>query len=169
LSTSLDGADAFLADGFTEEAASYPLQELTSRTWASVPPAPAPISVSRGDSPAAGPPSIAVLPFANLSADPDQEYFCDGLAEELTDTLARLAGLRSQAIAGNRSAAIDHLTALESFTRAGRSAWAWRLPIQAALGDSEAVMRCLEEASLISSLDEMPAQKAGRGVSAAPA
>ena len=39
-------------------------------------------------------PSIAVLPFANLSADPEQEYFCDGLAEELIDALARLEGLR---------------------------------------------------------------------------
>ena len=39
-------------------------------------------------------PSIAVLPFANLSADPDQEYFCDGLAEELINALARLDGLR---------------------------------------------------------------------------
>ena len=39
-------------------------------------------------------PSIAVLPFTNMSADPDQEYFCDGLAEELIDALARLDGLR---------------------------------------------------------------------------
>ena len=39
-------------------------------------------------------PSIAVLPFANMSADPDQEYFCDGLTEELIDALARLEGLR---------------------------------------------------------------------------
>ena len=39
-------------------------------------------------------PSIAVLPFANMSADPDQEYFCDGLSEELIDALARLEGLR---------------------------------------------------------------------------
>jgi len=46
-------------------------------------------------------PSIAVLPFTNLSADPEQEYFCDGLAEELTDTLARLQGLR---VAGRGSA-----------------------------------------------------------------
>ena len=39
-------------------------------------------------------PSIAVLPFANMSADPEQEYFCDGLTEELIDALARLDGLR---------------------------------------------------------------------------
>ena len=39
-------------------------------------------------------PSIAVLPFVNMSADPEQEYFCDGLAEELIDSLARLKGLR---------------------------------------------------------------------------
>ena len=39
-------------------------------------------------------PSIAVLPFTNMSADPEQEYFCDGLAEELIDALARLKGLR---------------------------------------------------------------------------
>ena len=39
-------------------------------------------------------PSIAVLPFTNMSADPEQDYFCDGLAEELIDALARLEGLR---------------------------------------------------------------------------
>ena len=39
-------------------------------------------------------PSIAVLPFANMSADPEQEYFCDGLSEELIDALARQENLR---------------------------------------------------------------------------
>jgi TolB-like protein/Tfp pilus assembly protein PilF len=39
-------------------------------------------------------PSIAVLPFVDLASDHDQEYFCDGLAEELTNGLARLPGLR---------------------------------------------------------------------------
>ena len=39
-------------------------------------------------------PSIAVLPFANMSPDKDQDYFCEGLAEELIDAVARLEGLR---------------------------------------------------------------------------
>ena len=38
--------------------------------------------------------SIAVLPFANLSGDPAQAYFSDGVAEELRSALARLAGLK---------------------------------------------------------------------------
>jgi serine/threonine protein kinase/tetratricopeptide (TPR) repeat protein len=39
-------------------------------------------------------PSIAVLPFANLSADPDNQYFSDGLSEDLISALARLQGLQ---------------------------------------------------------------------------
>jgi serine/threonine-protein kinase len=37
--------------------------------------------------------SIAVLPFANLSGDPTQAYFSDGMAEELRSALSRIAGL----------------------------------------------------------------------------
>jgi eukaryotic-like serine/threonine-protein kinase len=39
-------------------------------------------------------PSIAVLPFANLTSDPDNEYFSDGLTDELITALARLKGIR---------------------------------------------------------------------------
>jgi eukaryotic-like serine/threonine-protein kinase len=39
-------------------------------------------------------PSIAVLPFSNMSADPENEYFCEGLAEELINALAKLDRLR---------------------------------------------------------------------------
>ncbi|MCB1643629.1 MAG: tetratricopeptide repeat protein, partial [Xanthomonadales bacterium] len=38
--------------------------------------------------------SIAVLPFVNLSGDPSNEYFGDGLAEELLNVLVRIEGLR---------------------------------------------------------------------------
>jgi TolB-like protein len=38
--------------------------------------------------------SIAVLPFVNMSGDPENEYFSDGLTEELLNTLVRLGGLK---------------------------------------------------------------------------
>ena len=38
--------------------------------------------------------SIAVLPFADMSPGKDQEYFSDGLAEELTNELAKVPGLK---------------------------------------------------------------------------
>lgn len=38
--------------------------------------------------------SIAVLPFVNMSSDPEQEYFSDGLSEELMNQLANVEGLR---------------------------------------------------------------------------
>jgi adenylate cyclase len=38
-------------------------------------------------------PSIVVLPFVNLSSDPEQEYFSDGITEDLTSRLSKLAGL----------------------------------------------------------------------------
>jgi TolB-like protein/tetratricopeptide (TPR) repeat protein len=46
-------------------------------------------------------PSVAVLPFTDLSAQQDQEYFSDGLAEEIINALAQLNGLR---VAGRTSA-----------------------------------------------------------------
>ena len=38
--------------------------------------------------------SVAVLPFENLSSDPEQEYFADGITEELLNTLSRVRDLR---------------------------------------------------------------------------
>lgn len=38
--------------------------------------------------------SVAVLPFANLSADAENEYFCDGLADELLNSLAKIDDLK---------------------------------------------------------------------------
>jgi adenylate cyclase len=39
-------------------------------------------------------PSIAVLPFQNMSGDVEQDYFCDGLVEDIITTLSKVAGLR---------------------------------------------------------------------------
>jgi adenylate cyclase len=38
-------------------------------------------------------PSIAVLPFDNLSGDPQQEYICDGLSEQIITSLSKVSGL----------------------------------------------------------------------------
>jgi serine/threonine protein kinase len=48
------------------------------------------IASRRADAPA----SVAVLPFTDLSQRRDQEYFCDGLAEELINALSKVEGLR---------------------------------------------------------------------------
>jgi adenylate cyclase len=45
------------------------------------------------DPPLPDEPSIAVLPFANMSGDPEQEYFSDGITEDLTTELARYPNL----------------------------------------------------------------------------
>jgi serine/threonine protein kinase/Tfp pilus assembly protein PilF len=39
-------------------------------------------------------PSVAVLPFTNMSADKEQEYFCDGIAEDIITSLSQVEGLR---------------------------------------------------------------------------
>ena len=38
-------------------------------------------------------PSIAVLPFTNMSTDPEQEHFSDGITEDIITSLSRLSGL----------------------------------------------------------------------------
>lgn len=43
---------------------------------------------------AAATPSIAVLPFVNLSSDKEQEYFSDGIAEDILNALAQVDGLK---------------------------------------------------------------------------
>jgi len=51
---------------------------------------PAPVSSPTGP----GKNSVAVLPFVNMSADPDNEYFSDGIAEEILNVLARIPELK---------------------------------------------------------------------------
>jgi adenylate cyclase len=38
--------------------------------------------------------SVAVLPFVNISPDPEQDYFCDGISEEIISLLTHIAGLK---------------------------------------------------------------------------
>jgi TolB-like protein/Flp pilus assembly protein TadD len=56
------------------------------------PPGTAP-TVSAAQAPAVGK-SIAVLPFVNMSADPENEYFTDGIAEEIINALTKVQALR---------------------------------------------------------------------------
>jgi TolB-like protein/Tfp pilus assembly protein PilF len=56
-------------------------------------PAPNPVQETAAAS-GEGPRSIAVLPFADMSADGDQAYFGDGIAEELLNVLAQVEGLK---------------------------------------------------------------------------
>lgn len=57
-------------------------------------------AVLRGVDRGVAPASVAVLPFDNLSADPEQEYFADGLTQELLNALSRIPDLH---VAGRTS------------------------------------------------------------------
>jgi TolB-like protein/Tfp pilus assembly protein PilF len=54
----------------------------------------APVVESVGDTKVQSLQTVAVLPFVNISADPENAYFCEGLAEELLNALARVDGIR---------------------------------------------------------------------------
>src|SRR5205823_10770634 len=74
---------------------------ITSTGWLLWPPtntAPAPADMATTPAKLAIPPppiaprlSIVVLPFANLSNDPDQQYFAEGITEDLTTDLSRIS------------------------------------------------------------------------------
>ncbi len=65
--------DGYLLDSESEPAAAMPAPEK-------------PVAASRK--------SIAVLPFVNMSSDPEQEYFSDGLSEEILNLLAKVPKLK---------------------------------------------------------------------------
>ena len=72
-------------------------------------PSNAPVAPERLTPPLPDKPSIAVLPFQNMSADPEQEYFADGIVEEITTALSRFKTLF--VIARNSSFTYKHKAA----------------------------------------------------------
>jgi TolB-like protein len=79
------------------------INKFSSSKHPALPPTPPSVPPTTSVAPAAfSPPthSIAVLPFVNLSGDKDQEYFSDGLTEELLNSLARINELQ---VAGRTS------------------------------------------------------------------
>ena len=61
-------------------------------------------------------PSIAVLPFQNMSGDPEQEYFSDGMAEDITTALSRIRSLFVIA----RNSAFTYRSASPDIRKVGR-------------------------------------------------
>ena len=72
-------------------------------------------------------PSIAVLPFADLSPERDQDYFCEGLAEELINALVKIEGLR----VASRASAFQIQESVSDIREIGR-----RLNVETVLGGS---------------------------------
>ena len=66
----------------------YRLADLTGLRSAQLAEGSLPLQLPQSDKP-----SIAVMPFANLSGDPDQEYFADGMVEEIITALSRIRWL----------------------------------------------------------------------------
>jgi TolB-like protein len=69
------------------------IETLSRRGYRFIAPLNGPASEPRGPAPAAASDSIAVLPFLNLSADPENEFFADGMSEEIINALAQIKQL----------------------------------------------------------------------------
>ncbi len=79
-------------------------------------------------------PSIAALPFQNMSGDPEQEYFVDGLVEDILTGLARVKLLTVIA----RNSSFTYKGRRSTFARSGAS-WARAMCLRAACGRAEIV------------------------------
>ena len=95
--------------GFTIETVPRVGYRLSTTPASEAPPAPAP----------SGKPSIAVLPFANLSDEPGQDFFVDGMVEEIATALTRFRSLFVVAGASGLSLKGQGLTPQEAGRRLG--------------------------------------------------
>ncbi len=102
LTTRLNAARSALGDSGEEQRLIKTLPRKGFRFVGPVREAKGPASVTVSDTPAQQPkpalplpdkPSIAVLPFTNLSSDPEQDYFADGMAEDIITALSRFREL----------------------------------------------------------------------------
>jgi TolB-like protein len=82
-----------IAIGFIAVDRMVPREQLAAVTSEQTAPVTEPVTSSPGIEPDVQDNSIAVLPFVNMSADPDQDYFSDGISEELLNLLVRVDGL----------------------------------------------------------------------------
>ena len=85
-----DDALAFCRADGSRLVSDSPNSESSSTLRLSVPPRSAGLPTQQLESQ----PSIVVLPFVNMGADSENEYFCDGLAEELLNALAKIETLK---------------------------------------------------------------------------
>lgn len=93
LTTCLNAARKAVGDSGDEQRLVKTFPRKGVRFIAAVREAPTTATVTGSPGAAAGKPSLVVLPFANLSPDPAQDYFVDGVTESLTTDLSRLAGV----------------------------------------------------------------------------
>jgi adenylate cyclase len=70
----------------------YPVRAFAVRTDGGASAAAARSAAATDRSPS-GKPSIAVLPFTNMSGDPEQEYFADGITEDIITDISKISGL----------------------------------------------------------------------------
>ena len=91
---------ALLADRFINHGAAEPERPAVPpavQTAAANAESPAGSAAESSSAPGDAQPAIAVLPFVNMSADADNEYFSDGVAEEILNVLARIPELKVSA------------------------------------------------------------------------
>ena len=93
LTTCLNAARKAIGDSGDEQRLIKTFPRKGVRFVAAVREAPRTVIVTGSSGLASGKPSLVVLPFANLSPDPAQDYFVDGVTESLTTDLSRLAGV----------------------------------------------------------------------------